>query len=123
LLLTDAVVSPTIALIQDLRNALPSLHYAAWEPAAPHAEILAAQALYGEAVLPRMRLDRADVIVAFEADFLGYEGDAASRIRDFAARRSISGPADAMNRLAFEVDEPPGQMQITAYVGHPASRP
>ena len=100
LLLTDAVVSPTrSALIQDLKDALPALHHAVWEPAAPHAEILAAQALYGEAVLPRMRLDRADVIVAFEADFLGFQGDAAALIRDFAARRSISGPADAMNRL------------------------
>ena len=110
LLLTDAVVSPTrSALIQDLKKALPALRHAAWEPAAPHAGILAAQALYGEAALPRMRLDRADVIAAFEADFLGSQGDAAAMIRDFAARRRVSGPADTMNRLwVFE-----GRMSLT----------
>ena len=110
LLLTDAVVSPTQnALIQDLKNALPNLHHAAWEPAAPHAEMSATKALFGEAVLGRMRLDRADVIVSFEADFLGSEGNDAAVIRDFAARRSISGPADTMNRLwVFE-----GRMSLT----------
>ncbi len=110
LLLTDAVVSPTqSALIRDLKKALPGLRHAAWEPAVPHAEISAAQALYGEAALPRMRLDRADVIVAFEADFLGSEGNDAAIIREFAARRGISGPSDAMNRLwVFE-----GRMSLT----------
>ena len=100
LLLTDAVVSPTKkALIDDLKKALPNLRHAAWEPAAPQPEVLAAQALYGEFLRPRLRFDRADVILSLQEDFLGADGDAPAFMQDFAARRSISKPADPMNRL------------------------
>jgi Fe-S-cluster-containing dehydrogenase component/anaerobic selenocysteine-containing dehydrogenase len=100
LLLTGAVVSPTQkALLDDLKRALPNLRHAAWEPAASQPEFLAAQALYGEYVRPRLRFDRADVILSLQADFLGADGDAPAFTRDFAARRSISKPADSMNRL------------------------
>ena len=100
LLLTEAVVSPTRkALIEDLKRVMPSLRHASWEPAAPQPEILAARALYGDFVLPRLRFDRADVILSLQADFLGVDGNAPALIQDFAARRGISGPADPMNRL------------------------
>jgi Fe-S-cluster-containing dehydrogenase component len=100
LLLTDAVISPTrTALIAELKKAMPALLHASWEPAAPQAEILAAQALYGEFLLPRLRFDRADVILSLQADFLGIDGNAPELIQDFAARRRISGPADPINRL------------------------
>jgi molybdopterin-containing oxidoreductase family iron-sulfur binding subunit len=100
LLLTDAVVSPTgKALIGDLKRALPNLRHAAWEPAACQPEILAARGLYGEFLRPRLRFDRAEVILSLEADFLGADGDAPVFMRDFAARRSVSSPADPMNRL------------------------
>jgi molybdopterin-containing oxidoreductase family iron-sulfur binding subunit len=39
------------------------------------------------------------VILSLQADFLGVDGDAPAFMQDFAARRSISRPADAMNRL------------------------
>jgi molybdopterin-containing oxidoreductase family iron-sulfur binding subunit len=100
LLLTDAVVSPTRkALIDSLKLALPNLRHAAFEPALPQSEILAAQAVYGEYVRPRLRFDRAEVILSVQADFLGADGDAPAYMRDFAARRSISTPAEPMNRL------------------------
>jgi molybdopterin-containing oxidoreductase family iron-sulfur binding subunit len=100
LLLTDAVVSPTrMALIEDFKKTLPALRHAAWEPAVSQPEILAARALYGEAVLPRLRFDRADVILLLQADFLGTDSGAPALIQDFAARRGISKPAEVMNRL------------------------
>jgi Fe-S-cluster-containing dehydrogenase component len=100
LLLTGAVVSPSQrALIEDLKKALPALRHAAWEPAASQPALLAARALYGEAVLARPRFDRADVILSLQADFLGIDGDASDQMQDFAARRSIAEPTDSMNRL------------------------
>ncbi len=100
LLLTGAVVSPTRrALIGDLQKAIPTLRHAAWEPAVSYPEILADRALFGEFTLPRLRFDRADVVLSLQADFLGADANAADLIRDFAARRGISGPGDAMNRL------------------------
>jgi Fe-S-cluster-containing dehydrogenase component len=99
LLITDAVVSPTRrALIEDCKKALLMRHVV-WEPAACQAELSAAKALYGEVVLPWIRLDRAEVILSLQADFLGVDGAAPALIRDFAARRSVSSPGDPMNRL------------------------
>jgi Fe-S-cluster-containing dehydrogenase component len=100
LLLTDAVVSPTKkALIDDLKKAVPMLQHAAWEPAASQSEILAAQELYGEFLRPRLRFDRAEVILSLQADFLGSDSDAPAFMHDFARRRSIFSPGDPMNRL------------------------
>ena len=100
LLLTGAVISPTQqSLIGRLTEAVPGLRHEAWEPAGPQAEMLAAQALYGRALTAKLRLDRADVILALQSDFLGTETDAPMHIRDFAARRSPARSSDAMNRL------------------------
>jgi Fe-S-cluster-containing dehydrogenase component len=100
LLLTGAVVSPTQkALLSDLRLALPSLHHAAWEPCGPQSEILAATALYGEARILRPHFERADVVLSLQCDFLGSDASAPVFIRDFASRRAVSRPGDAMSRL------------------------
>ncbi len=100
LLLTNALLSPTqSALLYDLKLALPGLHHAAWEPAAPYPGIVASKALYGQTGIPRLPLARADVVLSLESDFLGTDPNASAFIQDFAARRSISGPASAMNRL------------------------
>ena len=100
LLLTGAIVSPTQkALIEDLQTALPTLLHAPWEPVAPLPEICAMKALYGKAVFSKPHLDRADVILSLQADFLGTETNAPVFVQDFAARRAISSPSDSMNRL------------------------
>ncbi len=100
LLITDAAVSPTRrALIGDLQKALPLLRHVVWEPAASQAELSASKALYGEVILPSIRLDHAEVILSLQADFLGISEAAPALIRDFAVQRSIASPADPMNRL------------------------
>ena len=100
LLLTGAIVSPTQkALIEDLQTALPTLLHAPWEPVAPLPEICAMKALYGKAVFSKPHLDRADVILSLQADFLGTDTNAPVFVQDFAARRAISSPSDSMNRL------------------------
>ena len=100
LLLTGAILSPTQkALIYDLKLALPSLRHAAWEPIAPQPEIHASKALYGEALIPSLHFERADVILSLQSDFLGADANASVFIRDFAPRRAVSLPTDAMNRL------------------------
>lgn len=100
LLLTDAVISPTRrALIDDLKTVVPTLRHACWEPAVSQSALLATQALYGEAILPRISLGRTDVILALQADLLGNDGNAHEHIQDFAAHRRVSGPTDSMNRL------------------------
>ena len=100
LLLTGAVASPTQkALIDDLKLAFPSLRHCAWEPSAPQSESEAAGLLYGSAVSPRPRFDRADLVLSLQCDFLGVDANAPLFIREFAARRTLSSPNQPMNRL------------------------
>jgi Fe-S-cluster-containing dehydrogenase component/anaerobic selenocysteine-containing dehydrogenase len=100
LLLTNAIISPTQkALISDLKMALPGLYHAAWEPNAPESEIQASKALYGEARISALHLERASTILSLQSDFLGTDANAPEYIRSFAAHRTVAEPTDAMNRL------------------------
>ncbi len=100
LLLTGAIISPTQkALVNDLKLAVPNLYHACWEPAACHSEALASAALFGKAVIPSLRFDRASMIVSFQSDFLGVDANAPISIRDFSSRRAITQPTETMNRL------------------------
>ncbi|MEJ2109913.1 MAG: 4Fe-4S dicluster domain-containing protein [Acidobacteriota bacterium] len=49
--------------------------------------------------VPEHRLDRAEVILSLQSDFLGVEEGASEAIRDFAAGRVIKEPKSGMNRL------------------------
>lgn len=98
LFLTNSLLSPTQrALLYDLKLALPGLRHAAWEPALPQPELAASASLYGKSFVHRSQLDRADVILSLQSDFLGVDGNASAFIRGFASRRATS--QTAMNRL------------------------
>jgi molybdopterin-containing oxidoreductase family iron-sulfur binding subunit len=100
LFLTRALISPTQkALLYDLKLALPGLHHAAFEPAAPQPAIAASTALFGKAIIPGVRLDRADVVLSLQSDFLGTDPNAPAFTRDFSRRRGVSGRDSGMNRL------------------------
>ena len=100
LLLTDAIISPTQkALLYDLKLAMPSLHHAAWEPCAPYSGMKAVAQLYGESLIPRWHFEHADLIVSFQADFLGTDPSASKFIPGFSGRRTMDGSGKAMNRL------------------------
>ena len=110
LLLTGAIVSPTQkALILDLKLALPRLHHAAWEPVAPESEIRAATALYGEARIPRLHLEKANVILSLAIGFPGNRSKCAGFHPGFCRSPLRFKSSDAMNRLwVFE-----GSMTLT----------
>ena len=100
LLLTPAVISPTRrAVLADLKKTLPGLQHVAWEPGLGLADRTARTALYGDAGAPQHHVERASVIAAFEADFLGTMGNAVPAIAGFAQHRKLSAPGQAMNRL------------------------
>ncbi len=99
-LVTPAVLSPTRkALLARLAEALPSLRHIAWEPAADHQERQAQRELFGETRLPQYRFDKAQIIVALEADFLGTLGDTVSAIAGFASMRRPASSTGVMNRM------------------------
>jgi molybdopterin-containing oxidoreductase family iron-sulfur binding subunit len=101
-LLTESVSSPTLAAqMRELLARFPSAKWHQWDPASRENARAGAKLAFGEYVDPRYQIDRADVIVAFDSDWLGCSPGALRYARDFAARRRPDNPA--MNRLyAFE---------------------
>ena len=59
----------------------------------------AASAAFGKSVRPQYRFDAASVIVSLDCDFIGSEDDAHNHIRRFTAKRRMTQPEDALNRL------------------------
>jgi Fe-S-cluster-containing dehydrogenase component len=55
--------------------------------------------VFGRPLEPQYRFDRADVVVALDADFLAAGPNAVRWSRDFARRRRLRGPGGEMSRL------------------------
>ena len=98
--LTETVTSP--ALAQQLRTLLTRFPAASWhqyEPVTNHTVQAGAQLAFGKEVTPLYHFDKADVILALDADFLACEPSTLRYAHDFAQKRRIQGVSTAMNRL------------------------
>ena len=98
-ILTESVSSPTLAAqIRDLLARYPSAKWHQWDPASRENARGGAKLAFGAYVDAQYRFDRADVILALDADFLASGPGSLRYAHDFAARRR---PEDAghMNRL------------------------
>ncbi len=98
-ILTESVSSPTLAWqLRDLLKRFPSAKWHQWDPASRVGAHAGAKLAFGEYVDTQYRFDRADVILALDADVLGSGPGGLRYARDFAARRRPE-QADRMNRL------------------------
>ena len=100
--LTRTVASPTLAdQLRRLREQLPELKWHSYEPATRSAVWAGSNLAFGEDLEPIHHLDRADVILALDADFLARGPARLNNARGFASRREVSDPQSnaAMNRL------------------------
>jgi MoCo/4Fe-4S cofactor protein with predicted Tat translocation signal len=98
-ILTESVSSPTLAAqIRDLLARYPSAKWHQWDLASRENARGGAKLAFGGYADAQYRFDRADVILALDADFLASGPGSLRYARDFAARRR---PEDAghMNRL------------------------
>jgi MoCo/4Fe-4S cofactor protein with predicted Tat translocation signal len=100
-ILTETVTSPTLAAeIEALKRELPELRWHVWEPAGRETSRGGARRAFGEPVDARYKLDKADVILSLDADFIGSGPAVLADIRAFSARRKPTGPTTApLNRL------------------------
>src|SRR5437879_6169963 len=92
--------SPTRERLRtELEKTFPALRWCVYEPLLNQSQQVAAQGAFGENSRLLPRLDRADVILALDSDFLDCgQGDLAS-VRAFTSRRRVSAAKDTMNRL------------------------
>ncbi len=96
-LLTGTVTSPTLAAqIEALRRRFPQSRWHVHQPAA-HGALAGAALACGTPLSVRLHLQRAQVVLALDADFLGDAAAGVRYARDFAAARA--GAADARTRL------------------------
>ncbi|HLI82603.1 MAG TPA: 4Fe-4S dicluster domain-containing protein [Bryobacteraceae bacterium] len=99
-ILTETVVSPTLAAqLSRLSMELPEARWHQYDPAGPHSARAGAMTAFGRYVNTYFRLDRADVILSLDSDFLAI-GQASTRYaHDFAFGRRVRGTNTRMNRL------------------------
>jgi MoCo/4Fe-4S cofactor protein with predicted Tat translocation signal len=106
-LLTGTVTSPTLA--QQLRTLLERFPAAVWhqyEPAGSGAARAGARLAFGGELDAQYRFDKADVILALDADFLSCGPAALRYARDFAGKRRVWQGERTMHRL-YAVESTP----------------
>jgi molybdopterin-containing oxidoreductase family iron-sulfur binding subunit len=99
-ILTETVTSPTLASqLRALLAMFPSAKWHQYEPAGRDNVRLGARLAFGEFVETRYQLDRADVILALESDFLTMGPGCLRYAHDFTLRRRPQAKDARMNRL------------------------
>src|SRR5438876_647367 len=99
-ILTETVTSPTLAgQLHSLLAQLPAAKWHQYEPVGRDAAREGARLAFGEYVNTVYRLDRADVILSLDADFLCSGPGSLRYARDFANRRRVTDADSTMNRL------------------------
>jgi molybdopterin-containing oxidoreductase family iron-sulfur binding subunit len=99
--LTQSVTSPTLdAQLADFLARYPSASWHQWEPLSRDHVREGARLAFGKEVETHYAFDKAEVVLALDADFLFTHPAALRHARHFAARRRVRGAANAkMNRL------------------------
>jgi molybdopterin-containing oxidoreductase family iron-sulfur binding subunit len=100
--LTQTVASPTLAdQLRRLFEQFPQAKWHCYEPVTRDAIRSGCRLAFGEDLEPIYHVDRADVIVSLESDFLAWGPGRLAHARAFARRRGTGMGADAgvMNRL------------------------
>ncbi|PYM07558.1 MAG: hydrogenase, partial [Verrucomicrobia bacterium] len=98
--LVEETHSPTRERIRgELEKMFPRMRWCVYDPLRSEAQNFATQVSFGDNLRLVPRIERADVILALDNDFLDCgEGDIASS-RAFSFRRRVSSAKDSMNRL------------------------
>jgi Fe-S-cluster-containing dehydrogenase component/anaerobic selenocysteine-containing dehydrogenase len=90
-LLTGTVTSPTTAAVIDaFVGSFPNGRHDQYDPISASATLDAYALTHGAPMLPHYRFDRADLVVSFDADFLGTWISPVEFARAYAARRRMS---------------------------------
>ena len=91
--------SPTRERLRgEIAKRFPGALWTVYEPLGAELADQAAAVTFGAGIAAVPLLDRADVILSLDADFLGTDGEV-SATRQFFTRRSVTGPDAKMNRL------------------------
>lgn len=98
--LVEETNSPTRERLRaELEKMYPRLRWVVYDPLLSAAQSFATQLSFGDNVRLVPRLDRADVVLALDSDFLDCGQADISTVRAFSSRRRVTASKDTMNRL------------------------
>jgi molybdopterin-containing oxidoreductase family iron-sulfur binding subunit len=99
-ILSETIASPTLAAqVDEFLGRFPQAKWVQWEPFGRHNAREGSRLAFGEYVDAQHAIDRADVILSLDSDFLCAGPGALSNARAFASRRRLEGDRAQLNRL------------------------
>ncbi|MCB9081143.1 MAG: TAT-variant-translocated molybdopterin oxidoreductase [Lewinellaceae bacterium] len=104
-ILTNTLLSPTTKqAIADFTEKFPNTQVVTYDPVSASALLEANAQCFGEAVVPNYQFDKADVIVSFEADFLGTWISPVEYANQYAKNRTIKDAKKARMSRHIQVE-------------------
>ncbi|MEP6777177.1 MAG: TAT-variant-translocated molybdopterin oxidoreductase, partial [Chthoniobacterales bacterium] len=98
--LVEETHSPTRERLRaELATTYPKMRWAVYDPLLSEAQGFATQLSFGDNSRLIPKLDRADVVLALDSDFLDCSDGDLATARGFASRRRVNAAKDTMNRL------------------------
>ena len=98
--LSEDVASPSLDLLKEhLRSVMPEARWHIHQAIGPANARAGAALAFGSPVVPRCQLERAEVVLSLDCDFLGLEEEGGRHLLGFAQGRRVAEPEDSMNRL------------------------
>jgi molybdopterin-containing oxidoreductase family iron-sulfur binding subunit len=105
--LSETVASPTLgAQIDEFLGRFPKAKWVQWEPFGRHNVREGSRIAFGEYVDAKYAVEKADVILSLDSDFLVTGNGALVHARAYASRRKIEGAPAQRNRL-YSVESSP----------------
>jgi MoCo/4Fe-4S cofactor protein with predicted Tat translocation signal len=106
-ILTETVASPTLgAQLQEFLTRFPQAKWVQWEPFGGHNAREGSRLAFGDYADPQYAIEKADVILSLDADFLCAGNGGLKHARAFASRRRIEGDRAELSRF-YAVESTP----------------
>jgi MoCo/4Fe-4S cofactor protein with predicted Tat translocation signal len=106
-ILTETVASPTLgAQLQQFLTRFPQAKWVQWEPLGRHNAREGSRLAFGDYADPQYAVEKADVILSLDADFLCSGNGGLKHARAFASRRRIEGNRAELSRF-YAVESTP----------------
>ncbi|MEM1215937.1 MAG: 4Fe-4S ferredoxin, partial [Bacteroidota bacterium] len=98
-IVANTILSPsTKQVVKDFQAAHPNTQLVMFDPVSSSALLQAAEATYGEAIIPEFHFDKADVIVGIDCDFLGTWMSSVEYTNQYVKGRKVTGKNTKMSR-------------------------
>jgi MoCo/4Fe-4S cofactor protein with predicted Tat translocation signal len=99
-IVTERSSSPSLAATRaELLKKFPKAKWIEYDSVNFDAPRLGSLMAFGLPLEPLYRFDKADVVLALDADFLGLDSPTIQPVKQFTTRRRVSDPKDEINRL------------------------